>query len=265
MDGIAALLALQDGVISRRQALDQGLLPHAIERLLRRRDWVAVHPGVYVDHTGPPSWHQRAWAAVLACWPAALDGRSSLRAHEGPGRRGGDTGPISVMVAHHRRIDPPAGVRVRRSRRFDEQVRWNLSPPRLPYDDTVVEIADCAVRELDVVAALADACGARRTTAARLRARVDATPRLHRRALLLSVLDDVAAGTCSVLEHRFLTHVERPHGLPRLPVLGRSGEDPTYQPRRILPTSPFGAGGAPVRPSSGARPPGRPARTPSAR
>ncbi|WP_223163558.1 type IV toxin-antitoxin system AbiEi family antitoxin domain-containing protein [Nocardioides humilatus] len=215
MDAISDLLALQDGVISRRQALEAGLRPHSIERLLRRRVWVAVHPGVYVDHTGRLSWRQRAWAAVLACWPAALDGRSSLRAHEGPGRRSSDGHPIEVMVAHSRRVDPPAGVQVRRSRRFDEQVHWNLNPPRMHYDATIIEIADTAARELDVIAVLADACGARRTTAARLRDRIDDLPRLHQRDLLLGILDDVAEGTCSVLEHRYLTHVERPHGLPR--------------------------------------------------
>jgi len=215
MDEIAALLSLQDGVISRRQALATGLPPHAIARLVRRREWVKVHPGVYVDHTGPLSWRQRAWAAVLACWPAALDGVSSLRAHEGPGRRGHDDAAIEVMVAHTRRIEEPDGVHVRRSRRFDEQVRWNLSPPRMRYDDTIIDLADTATRELDMIAALADACGGRRTTAARLRARIDEIPRLHRRELLVGVLDDVDGGTCSVLEHRYLTDVERPHGLPR--------------------------------------------------
>jgi len=215
MDEIATLLALQDGVISRQQALAAGLRPHSIARLVRRREWVKVHPGVYVDHTGQLSWRQRAWAAVLACWPAALDARSSLRAHEGPGRRGGDDGAIAVMVAHARRVDEPDGVRVRRSRRFDEQVRWNLSPPRMRYDDTIIEIADTARSELDVIAALSEACGGRRTTASRLRARIDEIPRLHRRDLLVGILDDVEDGTCSVLEHRYLTDVERPHGLPR--------------------------------------------------
>lgn len=42
-----------------------------------------------------------------------------------------------------------------------------------------------------------------------------ASPRLRRRAWLAAVLSDVANGTCSVLEHAYLTEVERPHGLPR--------------------------------------------------
>jgi hypothetical protein len=43
---------------------------------------------------------------------------------------------------------------------------------------------------------------------------LEAMPRLRRRHLLRTVLADVAAGTCSALERRYLVHVERPHGLP---------------------------------------------------
>jgi hypothetical protein len=39
-------------------------------------------------------------------------------------------------------------------------------------------------------------------------------PRLRQRALLIEVLTDVAAGTRSVLERRYLRDVERAHGLP---------------------------------------------------
>jgi hypothetical protein len=84
VDETARLLQEQDGVISRAQALEAGLTRIQIARALRRRDWVAVHPGVCVDHTGPLSWQQRSWAAVLRCWAAALCGRSAMRAHEDP-------------------------------------------------------------------------------------------------------------------------------------------------------------------------------------
>ena len=40
-------------------------------------------------------------------------------------------------------------------------------------------------------------------------------PRLPRRRWQAGILTDVASGTCSVLEHGYLTRVERPHGLPR--------------------------------------------------
>ncbi|MDO7867667.1 hypothetical protein [Nocardioides jiangxiensis] len=55
------LLDLHDGVVARAQVL---LLPGesdaTIRRRLRRREWVTLHPGVYLDHTGVRTWRQRA-------------------------------------------------------------------------------------------------------------------------------------------------------------------------------------------------------------
>ncbi|GAA3671897.1 hypothetical protein GCM10022237_34460 [Nocardioides ginsengisoli] len=215
MNEIADLIDRQAGVIARRQVLACGQSPVEVARMLRRHVWVQVHPGVYVGHTGPLTWQQRAWAAVLACWPAALGGWSAVRAHEGPGRRHhDDADPIEVVVRHGRHPAPLTGVVVRSTRRFDEAVQLQLGPPRQRYDDAVVELADRAGDDLRAIGILADACGGRRTTAARLADRVEQMSRLRRREWLTSVLADVAEGTCSVLEHGYLTRVERPHGLP---------------------------------------------------
>lgn len=226
MEEIERLLAAQDGVIARRQALAAGCPPTTIRRLLRRREWAMVHPGVYVDHTGPLTWRQRAWAAVLFHWPAALDGWSALRAHAGPGpRQHDDRGPIEVVVDHARRPVAVEGIRVRRSRRFEEAVQLHLHPPRQRYDDAVLELADRCPDELQAIAVLADACGSRRTTAVRLQQRLSTMSRVARRLWLNAVLADVAEGTCSVLEHGYLTRVERAHGLPhgRRQVAARDG------------------------------------------
>lgn len=77
-NALSAALRDQDGVISRAQLGALGAAPHDVRRLLRRRELVLVHPGVYVDHTGPLTWQQRAQAAVLAHWPAALTRESAL-------------------------------------------------------------------------------------------------------------------------------------------------------------------------------------------
>ncbi|WP_246060635.1 hypothetical protein [Nocardioides dongxiaopingii] len=78
----------------------------------------------------------------------------------------------------------------------------------------MLDVAADARDDLTAIAVLADAVQARLTTASRLRATLDERRRVHRRAFLAAVLDDVAAGTCSVLEHGYLDRVERPHGLP---------------------------------------------------
>ena len=83
MNEIERIIADQSGVISRRQVLGAGLNDPDIKRLLRRHDWALVDPGVYVNHTGSPTWQQRTWAAVLFSWPAAVCHESALRAGDG--------------------------------------------------------------------------------------------------------------------------------------------------------------------------------------
>ncbi|MCL3838377.1 type IV toxin-antitoxin system AbiEi family antitoxin domain-containing protein [Aeromicrobium duanguangcaii] len=190
----------QDGVISRSQLLAEGRTPNDVRRLLRRGELRAVAPGVYVDHTGPLTWRQRAWAAVLWAWPAALCAESALEAAHGSAER--ENGSIHVAVDHSRRLTaPPAGITVIRMRDFEPRVHWHLSPPRLAYDEAVLDVACGATRLVDQVAVLAAAVGERRTTAARLRGRLDARSRVADRRRIERLLTDIELGTHSVLEH----------------------------------------------------------------
>jgi very-short-patch-repair endonuclease len=215
VDELARLLRDQDGVVARRQLLSlPGLDRTAVARLVRRRELVEVLRGVYVEHTGPPSWQQRAWAAVLWAWPAALADQSAWRAFEGPGRRDRDVERLHVVVERDRRLTAPPGVVLHRRSGFGDRVLWNLGPPRVRLEEAVLDVALRAPDELGTIATLAEAAGGRRTTAARLRAALDGRPWVPGRALIGSVLDDVDAGSCSVLEREYLVRVERAHGLP---------------------------------------------------
>jgi hypothetical protein len=84
-DPIADRLLVQSGVISRAQVHLAGEAVWDIRRRLRRREWVRVLPGVYLDHTGVPTWVQRGWAGVLYLWPAALAGESARARRVGAG------------------------------------------------------------------------------------------------------------------------------------------------------------------------------------
>ncbi len=84
MVGIHELLALQNGIIARRQVEAAGETAADIARRLRRREWVRLLPGVYVDHTGEPAWIQRAWAGVLYYQPAVLADESVLACRSAP-------------------------------------------------------------------------------------------------------------------------------------------------------------------------------------
>jgi hypothetical protein len=209
-------LSLQAGVISRRQALEAGMAPHDVKRLVRRREWTPAHPGVFVSHTGPLTWVQRAWAAVLHSWPAALCLESALRAGDGPGMRDRISDELIHVGVDRRRTSlvAPPGVSVHHLTRLDERVLWNLGPPRLRYDDAALDVAAGARSELDAIAALAKACQSRRTTATRLITALGERERVARRRWLAATLRDVADGTCSVLEHAYLLRVERAHRLP---------------------------------------------------
>jgi hypothetical protein len=226
------LAARQDGVISRRQALATGATPNDIRRLLRRREWSAAIPGVYVTHTGPLTWTQRAWVAVLAFMPAALCHDSALRAVDGPGRRGrDDSGPIHVAVDRNRAVPVRReGIITHHLADLAGKVQWNSSPPRVRIEHAVLDVAAEARSDYEAIAVLADAVQARRTTAARLRVVLDERTRIARRSLLAGALDDIAQGTCSLLEHGYLNRVERPHGLPRgQRQVGSSSHGPIYR------------------------------------
>ena len=213
---VRRLLAVQDDVIARRQALAAGLTSEDVRRLLRRREWATVHPGVYVAHTGPLPWRQRAWAAVLHAGPeAALCHDSALRAADGPGRAGRSDDLVHVAVERSRSVVSPAGVRVHRMAGLAERVLWNLGPPRLRYEEAALDVALDQPSDFAALGVLSAACQSRRTTARRVAAALDGRRRVARRAWLQAVLTDVAEGTCSVLEHGYLTRVERAHGLPR--------------------------------------------------
>lgn len=214
------LLSLQDGVASWSQMRTLGLQRHDLDRMLRRRELVRVHPRVYVDHAGPLTWDQRAWAAVLHAAPAALC-LESADPDPDPDRA------IQVAIDARRRVAARDGVRIHRMSRLDELVRWSASPPRLRVEANVVERVDRAATESEVIRLVSDAVGARRATVPRLRSQLEGRSRLARRDWVAQVLDDLADGACSVLEQGFLTRVERPHALPsarrQAPRQGASG------------------------------------------
>jgi hypothetical protein len=163
---MADLLHQQQGLVSRRQVIACGQDDAFLVRSLRRRELARVYDGVYVNHTGPLSWMQRAWAGVLVYWPAALSHDSVLRLNDLRRGPGGDE-PIHITVDHSRRVSRRPGIELHRARNLGVLVQSSREPARLRLEHS-----------------------------------------------LLEVLDDVATGAYSLLEHRYLTRVERPHGLP---------------------------------------------------
>ncbi|WP_206673490.1 hypothetical protein [Pseudactinotalea terrae] len=200
----------QDGVVTLQQLYRAGASWHDIERMVRRRELRRVHPGVYIDHTGPMTRRQRDWVAVLAAWPAALADESALP--------GGTVGMISIVVGPGRKVKVPVGVRVRRNEHREQRVQWQRSSPRIRVEHATVDVMSVRIRDGDVAAAfaaLARVVQSRETTAERILAALQTRSRVSGRRLIEQMLTDVRDGICSVLERGFRDHVERPHVLPQ--------------------------------------------------
>lgn len=206
----------QDGVVCRDQVLACGRDDSFIETRLRRRQWRRVHRGVYVDHTGPLSWHQRTWAALLLCGEhkgyAAACHDTALALHGV--RRPSSYDVVHVAVDRQRHVQAPAGVRVHRMTGLAASVHPNRRPARIRLERAVLQVASAARDDAAAIAVISDVCKSRRTTVSHLLSELQVRARLPRRTFLLEVLEDVGTGVHSVLEHRYVTRVERAHGLP---------------------------------------------------
>lgn len=198
----------QDGVVTHAQLKEAGQRHGDIERMLRRKELRRVHPRVYVNHTGPLTWRQRAWAAVLCAAPAALCWTSLTEPPKDDG------GPIHVAIDRSRKLRARPGVVLHRVTGLEKRL-FPEKPPRLRIEDNALLMADAAETEIDVVAMLANVIGRRGVTARTLMRALARFPRLRRRGWVSDLLEDLVEGTCSVLEHGYLTRVERAHGLPR--------------------------------------------------
>jgi len=89
-----------------------------------------------------------------------------------------------------------------------------LTPPRQRVEHALLDVASRKRRLEGSIAVVSDGVQGGYTTALRLLDALSERTRLRHRAILRSVLSDVDAGVRSVLEHRYMTRVERAHGLP---------------------------------------------------
>jgi len=199
-------LILQAGVVSRAQMRGAGATPRQIRRLLDRRELTRLYRGVYVEHTGEPTWEQRAWGAVLAVGPAALWGPSALYRE---GR------PIHVAIDRARSTPAPLpGVRIHHVSDLRGRSDRRRRPPRMHTAAATIDAAGIAGDDLGALAVVAKAVQAGWIGTEALADELARRTRVPRGAWLRAILDDIAAGVCSVLEYGFRDRVLRRHGLP---------------------------------------------------
>jgi very-short-patch-repair endonuclease len=214
------VLERQEQVIARWQAAGLGLDQAVLDAELRSRRWRPLYRGVYAAFTGQPPRSSLLWAAVLRAGPDA--GLSHHSAAEADGLTDQQSGLVHVTVPVSRQIrfssrelklDMPRIV-VHRSARLPGTLQAMRSPPRTRIEETVLDLVDVSETFDDALRWPVTACARRRTTQPRLLAAIEARPKLRWRAELTGALDDIGAGTHSLLEFRYVRWVERPHGLP---------------------------------------------------
>jgi very-short-patch-repair endonuclease len=134
---VATIAGRQHGLLTRRQAIDAGLSPEQLERLVLTRRWVRVHRCVYRIAGVPETHEQRILAAVLAAGPGAV--ASHLAAGFLWKLRGVFPDQIDVTVERGRQPKLRA-VHIHRVNRFPDEDRREVrgipttSVPRLLVD-----------------------------------------------------------------------------------------------------------------------------------
>lgn len=206
------LLFRQDGVLSRRQALQ--VMPEAsLRRLVSSGRWARPCRGVLVAHNGPLTRTQRAWVAALYAGrgrPAPLAGLSALVAH---GLRGYPSDRVHVCLP----IDMhcPSGLPflvVHRTRCLGPEDLHRAPPPRTAPARSVLDAARWAAND-DLARTIIAAAFQQRLDAGSMRAALGRLTRVSRRDVIVTTINDAAGGSESVSELDFL-RLCRLNGLP---------------------------------------------------
>lgn len=209
---LAELSRLRSGVASAKELASRGMSPSAIRANLDARRWQRMHPGVYLLHTGTPSWPGRAWAAlVYAGWPTAILSHASAAF-----ARGWDLLPpetIDVTVPYTRRTAPQPGLRTHRSRAFLHIVDSGYEPPRTTAARTVADLLRSCPDATAATTMVLESMRRRRISVASLWAELQGDRGHPFRKVVLEALDHAGRGLQSILEVVW-AELEVAHGLP---------------------------------------------------
>jgi very-short-patch-repair endonuclease len=208
------LLAVQRSAVARRQAANCDVGPRTMRSRVRSGRWQRLQRGVYATFSGEPPRETLLWAALLRAGPDAV-----LSHHTAAERHGLIDEPSSIISITVPASKRPVRVRipgivVHRSNAILRTKHPAMLPPCTRVEDTVLDLIEIAPTFDDAYAWICRAIGRRRTTAERIRHAMDARKKMRWRREIMIALGDADEGALSVLEHRYVHRVERPHGLP---------------------------------------------------
>lgn len=201
----------QHGVVTRAQALEAGRSAKQIRWQLETGRWLRLHRGVYLTNSGRPTWHARAWAALLWSGPGAvliLEAAAHLWRLEAEPPQ-----VIAVGVPFGRHPKPVTGVRPVQRRRLESVTVDGFPVTRAAQ--TVIDLADQPRARLDdAVALAARACQRNLVSQTRLLDELLVRRRHRFSGELRLALGEIGSGAESLPEVWFARRVLRRHRLP---------------------------------------------------
>ncbi|MEU4289638.1 type IV toxin-antitoxin system AbiEi family antitoxin domain-containing protein [Kribbella sp. NPDC026596] len=211
-EGIEGLIHAQGRIVGRAQLTAAGWSEAQIRRWLRSRRWQRVHPGVYATHTGPVGYAERRLAGLLYAGPEAAWSHHTAAEQLGL-IKSDENRPVHVVIPEHRRVRAQPNLVVHRDEHWSDRLAAVIPPRRTPAH-AVLDIVGTSQSLDQAAAAIAEACQSGRISPADIERSLIDRPRLRHRGALRPIIADVAAGSHSLLELRYLRDVERRHALP---------------------------------------------------
>jgi hypothetical protein len=203
------------GPLSRADALRE-LTPEALRWRIKSGQWQQPCCGVAVPHSGPLDDTERLLTAVL--WAGKDAALAGLTAAIHYGLKGFSEETIHLLVPaelHIGKPPPSFPLTVHRSRTFRlADVHPVREPRQTRIARSLVDAAAWMPTGRGAQTILAAGVQQRLAPVADLAGMATRNPRLHRRGLILSTLNDIAGGSEALSELDFLRLVVRAHGLP---------------------------------------------------
>ena len=207
------LARAQGGVVTIAQAEGLEVGYGMIRGQVAAGRWTRLHDGVYLLGNMRPGVASQRWAALLASGDGAVLSHSTAADAFGIRRQPANS-LIHVSIPAGRIEVQLPGVRVHRSRLLPAKASVHEGWPIVTAADTVLDLIAQMRSPRDVVAILTDACRTAVVDAETILKTMGRRKRQRHRQLVKEILVDVVAGVESILEHKYLVRVERPHGLP---------------------------------------------------
>jgi hypothetical protein len=192
------LAAVQAGMLSRAQLTGLGVTRSEVRSHLRVKRWAQRTSHVFSTTTGPLSWDQRLWRAVLHAGTTALIG--GLTAAKVHGLRNWERDDITVLVSNPLSFEPLDGVRFFRTRRSLEDMRARGDLPLARVEPAVLLFAGYERHRRTAHGALAAVVQQRLTDVQRLGAELEQLLPLPRAKEFRALFGDVGGGAQSLAE-----------------------------------------------------------------